>query len=111
MSSIDGAGDRNGQPRVVVTGLGPLCAAGAGRDALWSSIAVGRTPADDRPAVVCGIPWTTYRAYRLPAPLAPDPRDLPDLAAADLPPDGELRLSVAAMRLAAADAGLTPEAL
>ncbi len=96
------------QRRLVITGLGPICAGGVGRDPLWKSVLAGRRPVRTYSATVAGVPWGTYPLY-MPQEADVLGRSIQELG--DLPKDPELRLSVAASRLAISDAGLEPEAL
>ncbi len=97
-----------GSRGVVVTGLGPICAAGAGREALRESIEAGRVPRGTHSPEVAGIRWGTYPIY-LPPGLEPPPR----AGGVSFDPfeDHELRLTVAALYLAIEDAGVPPQAL
>jgi 3-oxoacyl-[acyl-carrier-protein] synthase II len=84
---------------VVVTGLGPLSAAGAGSEPLWRALQSAPSPPSQHRASLGGRSWGSYSAHL--------PEWRPHHAASpDLPADAELVLAVAALRLAIADAGL-----
>jgi len=95
----------NDHQRIVITGLGPICAGGVGRDALWESILAGSVPVQRHSASVAGVSWGSYPLYL--------PGDLERIidGEADLPRDPELRMSVAALRLAISDASLELKSL
>lgn len=93
--------------RIAVTGIGPICAAGEGREALWASIEALRTPVAGHSSRISGIPWGAYPIYGLPEEVSERILKAPG----DLPEDHELRISVAALRLAIADAGLRGDSL
>jgi 3-oxoacyl-[acyl-carrier-protein] synthase II len=92
--------------RLAITGLGPLCAAGTGGEALWRSIAEGRTPVSFIEPQASGIASPPFPAYELDEGAAE--RLLAREELSGLPADPELRLSLAALRLAIEDAELEP---
>jgi len=90
---------------VVITGIGPICAAGAGADAVWSAVCAGRS----------GLgPIGSFDASALGMALG---GEVAGLKIRDLVPKGyrkatkvmarDIELAVAAARLAVEDAGLT----
>jgi 3-oxoacyl-(acyl-carrier-protein) synthase len=94
---------------VVVTGAGPLCAAGAGTAELLASLDAGATPVESYDPAADGVPAEPFplycvRAQRVRECLAAAERD-------ELPQDPELRLALAALRLTLADAKLDASAL
>lgn len=89
--------------RPVVTGLGPVCSTGFGRDPFWESLLdTGTKPAPIYDPSSTGLPLPPMPLYR------PDGDQVESWLRAeslsDLPPDAELRLSAAAASLAIGDA-------
>jgi len=94
--------------RPVVTGLGPVCSTGFGRDPFWESLLdPGAKPAPLYDPSSAGLPLPPMPLYR------PDGDQVESWLRAqslsDLPPDAELRLSAAAASLAIQDARVKDE--
>jgi len=92
---------------LVVTGLGPLCAAGAGVEGLLASLATGRVPVTRYEPETDGVPAAPFALYVVESQTRD--RCLREAERRDLPDDPELRLALAALRLALLDACITAE--
>ena len=92
-------------PRIIITGVGPICAAGTGVPALWESLQNEHVEIDVLAAPVgAEHSWGSYPFYR-PKPWTVHPEDK------ELPEDAELTLCISALRLAAGDASVATERL
>jgi len=92
--------------RIAITGAGPLCAAGAGMDALRTRLDVAEPRPDCHDPEEEGIPSPPFPLFRV----DPDAlrTALPADSARGLPADPELELALGALRLAIDDAGAAP---
>jgi 3-oxoacyl-[acyl-carrier-protein] synthase II len=92
--------------RVAITGLGPITAAGSGRDAFWDGLRSCRSPVR-RVTRFDPSPWRSHLAAEVDDF---DPTDYMDAHQARRL-DRFMQFSIAATRMALADAGLDPLAL